>query len=36
LSRERIYQTDRLYRALEAKARSNLSQAISELSESGA
>ncbi|UCG24245.1 MAG: DUF3267 domain-containing protein [Chloroflexota bacterium] len=36
LSRERIYQTDRLYQALEAKARSNLSQAIAELSEAGA
>lgn len=32
LGRERIYQTDRLYESLEAKARSNLSQAIAELS----
>ncbi|HSG16768.1 MAG TPA: metalloprotease family protein [Anaerolineae bacterium] len=35
LNRERIYQTDRLYQALEAKARSNLNQAIAELSEAG-
>lgn len=32
LSRERIYQTERMYKAREAKARSNLSQAIAELS----
>jgi predicted metal-dependent HD superfamily phosphohydrolase len=32
LSRERIYQTDRMFNAREAKARSNLSRAIAELS----
>jgi predicted metal-dependent HD superfamily phosphohydrolase len=32
LDRERIYQTERMYESLEGKARSNLSQAIAELS----
>lgn len=32
LKRERIYQTERMYNAREARARSNLSQAIAELS----
>jgi predicted metal-dependent HD superfamily phosphohydrolase len=36
LSRERIYLTERMYEAREAKARSNLSQAIAELSETSA
>lgn len=36
LSRERIYQTDRLHDSLEAQARRNLSQAIAERSQAGA
>ncbi len=36
LSRERIYQTDRLYDSLEAQARRNLSQAIGQRSQAGA